>query len=317
MLPTMARMTHAGPESLSARLHARLLAAIAAAGGWLPFDRFMAMALYEPGLGYYARGSRQFGAMPASGSDFVTAPELSPLFGRALARQVAQALDAAQAGRGLRIRRRLGRAGGAIAGRAGRPCAALFDRRPVGHAARAAGRTPGGLGRPRALARRLARRAARRGAWATRCSTRCRCSCCTGTAQRWFERGVARARRRPSPGPTAPPTLRPPAAGPFVPGTVTEIHPQAEAFDPHAGRAPAARRRLLHRLRLPRGRVLPPAAQRRHADVPPRAPRRHRPAGRRRAPRTSPRMSTSAASRWPRRTPGWTCWATPRRRASC
>jgi len=68
--------------------------AIDTAGGWLPFDRFMALALYAPGLGYYARGSRQFGAMPASGSDFVTAPELSPLFGAALARQVRQALDA-------------------------------------------------------------------------------------------------------------------------------------------------------------------------------------------------------------------------------
>jgi len=61
-------------------------------GGWWPFDRWMAAALYEPGLGYYARASRQFGASPASGSDFVTAPEMSPLFGRALARQLAQAL---------------------------------------------------------------------------------------------------------------------------------------------------------------------------------------------------------------------------------
>jgi SAM-dependent MidA family methyltransferase len=93
----MTWMQRSGAESLSARLHARLLEAIADAGGWLPFDRFMTVALYEPGLGYYARGDRQFGPMPASGSDFVTAPELSPLFGRALARQVAQALDAAQA----------------------------------------------------------------------------------------------------------------------------------------------------------------------------------------------------------------------------
>lgn len=54
----------------------------------------MARALYTPGLGYYARGDRQFGALPRSGSDFITAPELSPLFARALARQVAQALDA-------------------------------------------------------------------------------------------------------------------------------------------------------------------------------------------------------------------------------
>ena len=90
-------MHQAGAESLSARLHTRVQGAIGQAGGWLPFDRFMAIVLYEPGLGYYMRGSQVFGHMPGSGSDFVTAPELSPLFGRALACQVAQALDAAQA----------------------------------------------------------------------------------------------------------------------------------------------------------------------------------------------------------------------------
>jgi SAM-dependent MidA family methyltransferase len=62
--------------------------------GWLPFDRYMAMALYAPGLGYYANASRKFGAMPASGSDFVTAPEMTPLFGQALAVQVADAFKA-------------------------------------------------------------------------------------------------------------------------------------------------------------------------------------------------------------------------------
>jgi SAM-dependent MidA family methyltransferase len=67
---------------------------IAAHGGWLPFDRFMALALYAPGLGYYTGAREKFGQMPAGGSDFVTAPELSPLFGQALARQVAQALEA-------------------------------------------------------------------------------------------------------------------------------------------------------------------------------------------------------------------------------
>ncbi len=65
---------------------------IAADGGWIGFDRFMALALYAPGLGYYANTSRKFGALPQSGSDFVTAPELTPLFGRTLAVQVAQAL---------------------------------------------------------------------------------------------------------------------------------------------------------------------------------------------------------------------------------
>jgi len=68
--------------------------AIDAGGGWIPFSRFMALALYAPGIGYYASGRTVVGRDPRSGSDFVTAPELSPLFGRALARQLAQALEA-------------------------------------------------------------------------------------------------------------------------------------------------------------------------------------------------------------------------------
>ena len=67
--------------------------AIVEAGGWLGFDRFMEMALYLPGLGYYAHASRKFGLMPQSGSDFATAPEMSPHFGRALASQVLEALE--------------------------------------------------------------------------------------------------------------------------------------------------------------------------------------------------------------------------------
>jgi len=83
------------PDSVSARLVPVMVRAIADAGGWLPFDRFMSLALYAPGLGYYARDDRQFGAWPGSGSDFITAPELSPLFGECLAVQVQQALQAA------------------------------------------------------------------------------------------------------------------------------------------------------------------------------------------------------------------------------
>lgn len=63
-----------------------------AGDGWWPFDQFMATALYEPGLGYYSGSRQKFGLLPDSGSDFVTAPELSPLFGQTLAAQVAQAL---------------------------------------------------------------------------------------------------------------------------------------------------------------------------------------------------------------------------------
>jgi SAM-dependent MidA family methyltransferase len=94
METTIERMQSSEPESVATALQRHIAGEIAAAGGWLPFDRYMALALYTPGLGYYARESQKFGAMPASGSDFVTAPELSSLFGRALAAQIAQALTA-------------------------------------------------------------------------------------------------------------------------------------------------------------------------------------------------------------------------------
>ena len=81
-------------HSLTTAMLARVHKAILAAEGWLPFDQFMALALYEPGLGYYANQQPKFGSMPQSGSDFVTAPELSALFGATLAQQVAEALSA-------------------------------------------------------------------------------------------------------------------------------------------------------------------------------------------------------------------------------
>ncbi|MES2184539.1 MAG: SAM-dependent methyltransferase [Pseudomonadota bacterium] len=90
----------AGPDAAppAAPLPSHIAAVIGEAGGWIGFDRFMALALYTPGLGYYSRGSSQFGAMPVGvkggGGDFVTAPELSPAFGATLAVQVADALRA-------------------------------------------------------------------------------------------------------------------------------------------------------------------------------------------------------------------------------
>lgn len=62
---------------------------IAANNGWISFARYMELALYTPGLGYYSGGSAKFGA----GGDFVTAPQISPLFGRVLARQFAEVLQ--------------------------------------------------------------------------------------------------------------------------------------------------------------------------------------------------------------------------------
>ena len=85
-------MTSGKTTSVTSALLALLRSSIARSGGWLPFDRFMAQALYAPGLGYYANDSRKFGSMPASGSDFVTAPEMCPLFGQALATAVDDAL---------------------------------------------------------------------------------------------------------------------------------------------------------------------------------------------------------------------------------
>lgn len=85
-------------DILTTPLQTRIHEAIASGGGWLGFDAFMSMALYEPGLGYYANDLRKFGLMPGggtdAGSDFVTAPEMSPRFGQALARQMAQAFEA-------------------------------------------------------------------------------------------------------------------------------------------------------------------------------------------------------------------------------
>ena len=78
------------PEQLQAsdRLVRYIQSEIEKSGGWISFARYMELALYTPGLGYYSGGSAKFGA----GGDFVTAPQISPLFGRVLAQQFAEAL---------------------------------------------------------------------------------------------------------------------------------------------------------------------------------------------------------------------------------
>src|SRR5882672_2454126 len=68
----------------------RSRAKITSSGGWISFARYMELALYAPGLGYYSAGARKLG----KGGDFVTAPEISPLYGQTLARQVREILGA-------------------------------------------------------------------------------------------------------------------------------------------------------------------------------------------------------------------------------
>lgn len=82
------KLPQPSPEALaqSGQLVDRLRSLIEAQGGWISFATYMAEALYTPGLGYYSGGAHKFGP----GGDFITAPELTPLFGQALASQVQQ-----------------------------------------------------------------------------------------------------------------------------------------------------------------------------------------------------------------------------------
>lgn len=85
-------------QAHSAAVTEHLRAHIHASGGWLPFDDWMSQTLYAPGLGYYTTGAIKLAGEPASAAlpagDFVTAPQLSPLFAYTLAQQIAQWLQA-------------------------------------------------------------------------------------------------------------------------------------------------------------------------------------------------------------------------------
>jgi SAM-dependent MidA family methyltransferase len=78
----------ADAASHSQRVAEHIAETIAAEGDWIPFSRYMELALYAPGLGYYAAGTRKFGAE----GDFITSPEISPMFARCLALQAGQVL---------------------------------------------------------------------------------------------------------------------------------------------------------------------------------------------------------------------------------
>ncbi len=211
---------------------ARLIhAAIARDGGWLPFDRFMAMALYAPGLGYYANHGRKFGMLPATGSDFVTAPELSPLFGRALANQLAQALRLSN----TRELWEFGAGSGALAHQlldALDALGAAVDRYTI-------------VDLSGTLRQRQRQRLAGFGdrvRWVDALPARM-AGVIVGNevldampvqllrfdGAQWFERGVAAGGDGFAWSDRAT-ALKPPFGGRFAAGTVTEIHPQAEAF---------------------------------------------------------------------------------------
>lgn len=92
MAPAESVLPAPPPEAAahSARLAEHIAEAICNEGDWIPFNRYMELALYAPGMGYYAAGARKFGPE----GDFVTAPELSPVFARCLAMQALQVLEA-------------------------------------------------------------------------------------------------------------------------------------------------------------------------------------------------------------------------------
>ncbi len=219
--------------SLQEALKARIAAEIGRAGGWLGFERYMELALYAPGLGYYVRGDRQFGLMPGSGSDFVTAPELSPLFGRALARQLGQALDAT----GTSEVWEFGAGSGALAVQLLEALGDRIDRYVIvdlSGALRDRQRTT--------IAARVPPQHAAKAVWLDRLPERID-GVLVGNevldampvallhfdGRQWLERGVALSdgrfvyADRPTP-------LRPPLATDRVPGTTTELQRQGEAF---------------------------------------------------------------------------------------
>ena len=199
------------------------------AGGWIPFDRFMSLALYAPELGYYASNSRKFGRMPESGSDFVTAPELSPLFGQALAQQLAQLLDTG-------VKAEIWEFGAGTGALAEQVLEALGARIQGYKIVDLSG----------SLRLRQAERLARFGPrvqWLSELP-----ECIEGLVvgnelldampvqllhwdgAHWFERGVVAKGDSGFAWSDQPTSLRPPIQEVFVPGTVIEIHPQAEAF---------------------------------------------------------------------------------------
>ncbi len=225
---------------------------IRACGGWMRFERFMELALYAPGLGYYSGGRRVLGHRPQDGSDFVTAPELTPLFGEVLARQVQQALQAT----GTRELWEFGAGTGALAEQLLGELSEDIDRYTIVDLS-------GTLrDRQHERLRKSHPEHVHKVVWADSLPEQMQgvivgnevldampVQLLTWTGTRWLERGVTLAEPhaegtatatpaddtprfawadRPAPEGVRPPTEREDAS--FPPGTVTETHGQAEAF---------------------------------------------------------------------------------------
>ena len=216
------------PGSVSTRLQRLLAQEITAQGGWLPFDQFMQRALYQPGLGYYSSGSLKFGLMPGGGSDFVSAPELSALFGRTLAVQVRQALEVSGttqvvefgAGSGALAEQLLDTLGDAVQSYAIVEVSSELSWRQRQRLSRFAPRVSWLQRWPEAIEGVVV---------GNEVLDAMPVQLLSWDGSAWHERGVVMTAAglgwsdRPS-------ALRPPQDSPFVPGTVTEIHAQAEAF---------------------------------------------------------------------------------------
>ena len=227
----------AGAGSVSGALVRLLRGEIDAVGGWLSFERFMERALYAPGLGYYARPADVapvFGRGPASGSDFVTAPELSPLFGRALARQVAQALALVPGGCIVEF----GAGSGALAEQVldGLASLAVPGLPPPDYAIVDVSGTL--RARQRERLARFGERVRWLDAWPDRIEgvvlgnevlDAMPVTLLAFDGARWHERGVVWQDGRFA-WADRPTDLAPPAPGPVPPGYVTELHRQAQGF---------------------------------------------------------------------------------------
>ena len=255
-----------------------------AQGGWIGFDQFMEVALYAPGLGYYARGDAQFGNLPGGkgrGSDFATAPGISAYFGRALAVQVAQALQQTRtdaiwefgAGTGALAAQLLLALGDQVASYTIVDLSGALRQRQretlqgFGAKVRWLDQLPesfeGVVVGNEVLDAMPVKLLAR-------------------TAGAWHERGVALDAQERA-GLAGPAHAAAPADRDRRRARLPErTAPAGRGFHAHAGRPAGARRGAADRLRISRARVLPPAARHGHRDVPPGAPHGRPAAGRRR-----------------------------------